>query len=87
MDICEKCWGTDMATCDSCLGPCREDSKSSSLACSTAWISVEDKLPQHNQFVLAYKRSGQPVTSFHALRWWHGDELEYTHWFKLEPPK
>lgn len=57
--------------------------------CSIAWISVKEKLPQKDQPVVVYRPSNQPqpAISFHVLRWWFGDENDYTHWAPLEAPK
>jgi Lar family restriction alleviation protein len=51
------------------------------------WISVDERLPEHNTSVLVYRpRMHQKI---HLTQWWQGDEKKYmnvTHWQPLPAP-
>ncbi len=53
------------------------------------WISVEDRLPEKYQPVIAYL-PGIIYSDQHVqmIKWWDADVVEVTHWMPLpEPPK
>jgi hypothetical protein len=54
---------------------------------SIAWISVKNRLPEQNQYVLVHRPSRNKTVAMQTIHWWHGDEDDYTHWAELEIPK
>lgn len=56
------------------------------------WISVEDKLPENNEYVLVHSKS-ELITTVHYSegKWLCIDGwnklIEITHWMKINPPK
>jgi hypothetical protein len=53
---------------------------------STAWISVDDELPDDDETVLVWTSDGEPWTGYHEARVWYyvsGNKIsadQVTHW-------
>ena len=52
------------------------------------WTLFSEKLPDRGQVILAYNKKGhQYLTAFHVIKYFPGDEDDYTYWVELVPPK
>ena len=51
------------------------------------WISVEDRLPELHQKVLVFRKLNADKDDIQLIKWWDHDEIMYTHWKPVEPPK
>ena len=49
------------------------------------WISVEDRLPDENQHVLAYRKCRNPQVAIQAIVWFCDEDM-FTHWMPLPDP-
>jgi len=54
--------------------------------CSIDWALFTDKRPEIGEWILAYTKGRTPQTSFHTIKYYKGDETQYTHWASLEAP-